>query len=152
MLATLQSGSPFGPTVLNGGANILGDASQTLRPNLIGDANSPNKWQPAVGVRGIQYLNPAAFATPATFTYGSQARTLPNVLGPGVKQFNVMFAKNFYRGESFRFQFRADILDLLNTPQFTLPATSLGGSNFGVITAADNSTRRIVEFGVKLYF
>jgi Carboxypeptidase regulatory-like domain len=152
MLATLQSGSPFGPTVLNGGANILGDPSQTLRPNLIGDPRSPNQWQPAVGVRGIQYLNPAAFAVPAAFTYGSQSRTLPNILGPGVRQFNVMFSKNFYRGESFRFQLRADILDLLNTPQFTLPATSLGGSNFGIITAADNSTRRIVELGAKIYF
>ena len=38
---TLQSGSPFGPTVLNGGANLLGDASQTLRPNLIGSSVSP---------------------------------------------------------------------------------------------------------------
>lgn len=152
LLATIQSGSPFGPTVLNGGANILGDASQTLRPNLIGDPQSPNQWQPAVGVRGIQYLNPAAFATPAPFTYGSQSRTLPDIFGPGVAQFNVMCSRNFLYAEHYRLQIRADILDLFNTPQFALPATTFGGSNFGIITATDNSTRRIVELGAKLYF
>ena len=84
MLTTFQSGAPFGPTVINGGQNILGDPAQTLRPNLVGDPNSPNKWQPAVGIRGIQYLNPAAFANPASFTYGNQSRTLPGISGPGM--------------------------------------------------------------------
>lgn len=49
-------------------------------------------------------------------------------------------------------QFRADILDLFNTPIFALPAEIFGGSNFGIITASDGSTRRIVELGLKLYW
>jgi hypothetical protein len=152
MLATFQSGSPFGPTVVNGGNNLLGDPAQTLRPDFIGDPKSPNQWQPALGVRGIQYLNPAAFANPAPFTYGNQARTLPEIVGPGIAQFNVMFGKNFRFGERYRLQLRADVLDLFNTPIFALPAESFGGSNFGIITATDNTTKRIFEFGIKLYW
>jgi hypothetical protein len=137
---------------LNGANNILGDPSATLRPDIVGDPNSPNKWQPAVGIRGIQYLNPAAFATPAPFTYGTQSRTLPNILGPGVAQFNVMLAKNFRFLERYRLQWRLDVIDVANTPQFSLPAESLSGSNFGIITATDGATRRILEFAVKLYW
>jgi hypothetical protein len=44
------------------------------------------------------------------------------------------------------------VIDLANTPQFKLPAESVNGGNFGVITSTDGFTRRIMEFAVKLYF
>ena len=77
---------------------------------------------------------------------------MPDILGPGVAQINVNFSKNFTFRERYRLQIRADILDLFNHPQFALPATSFGGSNFGIITATDNVTRRIIEVAAKLYF
>jgi hypothetical protein len=153
MMMTLQAGSPFGPTVVNGGANILGDSLSTERPNLAAGCNmTQNAWTPAVGIRGIQYLNPACFSNPSPFTYGSQSRTLPGVYGPGVRQFNVSFSKNIRLREGMRMQLRGDILDLFNTPTFALPAESFGGSNFGIITASDGTTRRIVEMALKLYW
>ncbi len=133
ILATLQSGSPFGPTVLNGGANILETLLQTLRPNLIWHPVWANIWQPAVGIRGIQYLNPAAFAVPALFTYGSQARTLPGILGPGTKQMNLSFSKNQYLRERYRFQIRAGHTRHLQYAAVRFAGGSFGGSNFGII-------------------
>jgi hypothetical protein len=149
-LATLQKGSPFGASVLNGARDILGDVSASLRPDLLRDPNLSNQGEPAVGVRGIQWLDVAAFATPARFTFGTASRTLPGVLGPGLVNFDSMLAKNFVFRERWRAQFRWELFNTLNTPYFGLPTASLGGGNFGIVTSA--SSRRIMQFALKLYW
>ena len=126
------------------------DVLQTLRPNLASTTLTPaNQGQPAVGVRGIQWLNAAAFAAPARFTYGNAARTLPGVLGPGLVNFDTMLSKNFRYGERFRLQIRWEMFNAFNTPYFGLPIQDLGAGGFGVISSAGN--RRIMQFGAKLY-
>ena len=149
-LATLQTGAPFGVAVLNGGRDILGDTSATLRPDLIGNPNASNQGEPSGGVRGLYWLDPAAFANPARFTYGTAARTIPGALGPGIVNFDSMMAKSFQFNERWRAQFRWEVFDTFNTPAFGLPAQNFGGGNFGVITSA--SGRRIMQFGLKLYW
>lgn len=150
-MVTLQSGSPFGVTVLNGGRDVLGDVSQTLRADLVSSAlQSDQKGAPAAGVRGLQWLNPAAFAVPARFRYGSGARTLPQVLGPGLVNFDSMLAKNFQFRERYRMQFRWEVFNAANTPYFELPQQSLGAGGFGLVTSAGN--RRIMQMGLKLYW
>lgn len=158
-IGTMQSGSPFGVNVLNGGRDLLGDPAGTLRPDLIGDPNSPNKGEPAAGVRGIQWINPAAFANPARYTFGNAARTVPGILSPGLYIYDVMLGKNFRFKERYRLQFRAEMLDAFNTPRFlvdlfgasTVP-TVYGGGNFGVITSIDQYYKRNIQFALKLYW
>ena len=145
--------SPFGATVLNGPLNLLGDNSvgTTLRPNLVSsDLYSSNKSQPASGVLGIQWLNPAAFAAPAKYTFGNMSRTLPGVFGPGLVNFDVMLAKNFIVKERWRAQVRWEAFNFTNTPNWNLPNESLGNGQFGLITGA--SSRRIMQLGAKLYW
>ena len=150
-IITLQSGSPFGVTVLNGGRDILGDVSQTLRADLVSEElASPRQGASAAGVRGLEWLNPAAFAAPARFRYGSAARTLPGVLGPGLVNIDSMLSKNFALFERYRLQFRWEMFNASNTPYFDLPQQSLGAGGFGIITAASN--RRIMQMGLKLYW
>jgi hypothetical protein len=153
VMGTYQNGSPIGLTVNNGGT-ILGDVNQTLWPNVVSgcNPNSPNQWQPAAAGRGIQYINPACFTVPAAYTYGNASRLLPNLFGPGVAQMNLMVAKNFYFKERYRIQFRAEAVDVFNTPQFGGPATTVSGGNFGIIGGTDGFTRRIMDFGLKFYF
>jgi hypothetical protein len=157
-VGTLQKGSPFGPTVLQGGANLLGDQSGTLRPNLVGNPNLSTKGQPAVGVRGIQWFNTAAFAVPAPYTYGNQSRTLSGILAPGIVNFNMMIGKNFRFKERYRVQFRWELLDAFNTPTFDnigrwpSPGQQLGGSALGLVTSANADNRRIMQLGLKLYW
>lgn len=148
---TLQSGSPFGVTVLNGGRDVLGDASQTLRADLISAGlASPRQGEPAAGVRGLEWLNPTAFAVPPRYRYGSAARTLPGVLGPGLINIDSMLSKNFTFREHYRVQFRWEMFNASNTPYFDLPQQSLGAGGFGIITTASN--RRIMQMGLKLYW
>jgi hypothetical protein len=152
VLGTLQSGGPFGATVTNGPLNLLGDQSVgLLRPNLVSsELTVADKGQPAQGVRGLQWLNAAAFAAPAPFTFGNSSRTLPGVYGPGLVNFDSMAGKNFRFGERWRVQFRWEMFNTFNTPQFGLPNTALGGGSFGVITAA--GSKRIMQAGLKVYW
>jgi len=150
-IGTVQSGSPFGVAVANGGT-ILGDpaADRTLRPNIAGVMELPAslKGKPAPADRGIQWFNPDAFAVPARFTFGNAARTL--MLGPGVVRFDLGVMKNFRFREGCRLQFRWESFNAFNTPQFDAPGSSLGTAGFG-IAMAGNSDREM-QFGLKLYF
>ena len=82
-IASLRSGMPWGITVLNGGRDILGDQTVTLRPDFVSKPNQSTQGQPASGVRGLQWFDPAAFPAPARFTFGNASRTIPGILGPG---------------------------------------------------------------------
>ncbi len=152
-IATLQSGSPFGVTALNGPRDILGDNAdgKNLRPDIVGDWRLPDtqKGKPATGgVRGIQWFNPAAFAAPARFTYGNASRTV--MTGPGRVNFDTAVLKNFAFSEQYRLQFRFEMFNAFNTPQFGLPGNTLGASGFGV--AGAGGSNRELQFGLKLFF
>jgi hypothetical protein len=153
-IGTLQAGAPFGVQVLNGARDILGDSvdGKNLRPNLVSSQlYASDKGEPlSDGNRGISWLNPAAFAVPAQYTHGNSSRTLPGVYGPHLISFDAMVAKNFIARERFRAQFRWEMFNFSNTPQFNLPGQSLGDSDLGQITGAGG--RRIMQFGLKLYW
>jgi hypothetical protein len=149
-IGTMQSGLPFGVNVLNGGRDVLGDPSGTLRPDLLGDPNSSNQGEPASGVRGLQWIDAGGFGVPAPYIYGNVARTIPGVTGPGLVNFDAMVAKNFRIGERWRAQLRWEMFNTFNTPQFDLPGQNVGGGDFGIVTAA--AGRRIMQFGLKLYW
>ncbi|MBI1898408.1 MAG: carboxypeptidase regulatory-like domain-containing protein [Acidobacteria bacterium] len=153
-IGTLRSGSPFGVGVLNGPRVVLGDSAggRTLRPDLVSsNLVSPNKGLPLTnGSRGLEWLNPAAFAVPALYTLGNASRTLPGVYGPGSVLFDLMLAKNFNYGERWRLQFRWEMFNFTNTPRFDVPAQTVGTTDFGWVTSA--GARRIMQFGLKLYW
>jgi hypothetical protein len=149
-MGTLQSGSPISVQILNGGRDLLDDALGFvgLRPHLLRDANAANQGEPAAGIRGIQWLDPGAFALPARYTHGSVARTLPGVLSPGFVNFDMMLAKNFEFGERFRAQFRWETFDTFNTPIWGSPPRDLGAGSFGV--SVPTTGRRIMQLGLKV--
>ncbi len=61
-----------------------------------------------------------------------------------------MVAKNVRWGEHLRLQFRWEMFNALNTPQFGLPNQNFGNSSFGQVGGAGG--RRIMQFGLKLYW
>jgi hypothetical protein len=111
---------------LNRGRNLLEDPAGTLRPNLIGDPNSPGKDDPAVGVRqtGAIHLRVAIAHVPQHPRAGHQA------VEHHVRQ-------KLPLRRTVPLQFWWEMLDAFNTPVFVLPATSFGGGSFGVIITAD---------------
>lgn len=142
----VQSGAPFtvnlsaaaaqnvSPIGLVNGANLE-------RPNLIADPNSgprtPSQW-----------FNTAAFAVPLPGAYGTAGRNI--VTGPRLLGLDISLQKEEKIFESLKLQFRADVYNLLNHPNFNLPGRIYGAANFGVVTSAADP--RELQFAVKLLF
>jgi carboxypeptidase family protein/TonB-dependent receptor-like protein len=145
-IVTLQSGRPFTVALLSEidnsgtGRSILGFGAND-RPNVVGDPSlgtrSPDRW-----------FNTAAFAFPPPGTFGNAGR---NILeGPGFQNVNASLVKNTNLTERVNLQFRAEVFNLFNHPNFNLPDNFLGSPTFGKISSARDP--RHLQFGVKLLF
>ncbi len=145
-IVTLQSGRPFTVALLSEidnsgtGRSILGFGAND-RPNVVGD---PRLAQRSAG----QWFNQSAFAFPAPGTFGNAGRNILD--GPGYANVNASLVKNTALSEQFNLQFRAEVFNLLNHPNFNLPDNFLGSPTFGRITSARDP--RHLQFGVKLLF
>ena len=76
------------------------------------------------------------------------------VNGPGQNNTDFVIAKRFRLGiinESSNLEFRTEIFNLFNTPQFANPVTNFSAANFGQITALSVNPR-IIQFALKFNF
>jgi hypothetical protein len=122
-----------------------------IRPNLV----------PGVSVRPSNYsvpdnqLNPSAFSAPPNGKYGNLGRNTGR--GPGFTQWDASFAKTTQLTEKLSLQFRGELFNLLNHPNFANPASFLNDSNFGKSTATianhvGTGTSRQGQLVLKLIF
>jgi hypothetical protein len=139
-ITRMRSGFPLGatmtPSLLN---NTMGN-----RPNVICDPNLSSSE------RTVQrWFDKTCFVQPAAFVFGNSGRTF----GTGPNQFNFDFSifKRFEITEEVQLQFRTEIFNIFNTPQFGLPSTAIGTGPAGTITTLVNDPRDI-QFGLKLIF
>jgi hypothetical protein len=160
---TLSSGSPFGVT---DNSYSFCNVSHTLtsRPNMIGDPLPDGFNQtiaawfdrnafdfsgtcPAPGL-----LKPTGPGDPNK-AFGNAPRYFSNIRNPGTNNFNFSVQKDFRipgNGDR-RFQFRADLFNALNHPQFAEPISDPLNANFGRITRT-SVTNRVVQLGLHLFF
>ena len=105
-----------------------------------------SSFDPAVD----QYLDKAAFATPASGQYGSSPRYL-DTRGPAriVESFAVF--KDTKIHERVTHQLRMEITNPLNRTIFGNPVTNFAAGNFGRITGTAVSPR-VIQFGMKVIF
>ncbi len=139
-----QTGFPL-PIYQVNSNSVIGAGAQ--RPNATGISPEVSG---SVESRLNGYINPAAFSTAPTYTFGNVARTIP-YYGPGTKNWDASLFKSFTFGERYRAQFRAEALNAFNTPQFPLPNTQFGTSSFGKITSQVNFAR-LLQLGVRFQF
>jgi hypothetical protein len=157
-IVTMESGTPYNLGI-NGGnvASLFPGGDVANRPNLVGKIAYPKTPVASNGVvTGIQWVDPAGFATPATGTWGN----LPfdALRGPGRDDWNLSLFKSFLISESrgSRFEFRADAFNAWNHTQFGGGgqnggfSNNFGSGNFGQITSAFDP--REFQLGAKLIF
>jgi hypothetical protein len=144
---TFQTGTPYSPTMAS---SLLNAGSGIQWPNRIGSGvlSDPtiNRW-----------FDPTAFVSPGNYVFGNVGR---NVLyGPGTKQFDLSMFKSFLfsADQKRRVQFRAEVFNIFNTPQFDNPNASIGNLAVGTITSAGQvplfqRTSREIQLALKLYF
>jgi hypothetical protein len=129
-----------------------GVASSRLRPNSTGKLAALGG---SVQSRLNRYFDVTQFTVPAAYTFGNAARTLPDVRGPGLRNYNFAASKAFRVREPLSVLFRAESFNLSNTPYFGgantpggNPGQNLGSPDFGVISTSTNE--RQLQFSLKL--
>ena len=141
-IITLQTGSPFSPTT----ADNTGGAAGTQRPNVLRDWRvenpGPNQW-----------FDRNAFCWQAScglapLTFGNAGRN--SLIGPSVKKWDFSLMKTFDVYEEHRFQFRAELFNFTNHPNFFLPAGRVDQASGGTISQAGPG--RTVQIGLKYTF
>ena len=124
-IITLASGSPF--DILESFDSQNNDGIYE-RPTLTGQKfgvpnRGPNLW-----------FNTGAF-TPSVLVYGNSPRN--PIISPGRHTFDLSFGKSFKMpySEGHSLDFRAELFNAFNTPQFAIPDQNLGDGSFGQITS-----------------
>jgi outer membrane receptor protein involved in Fe transport len=150
-IITVQSGRPI--DIVGGSTSFFGNQ----RPDVVpGQPFVLPNWNPSTG-----YLNPSAFATP-TGDFGNLSRD--RVFGPGFWNVDFSVNKNTRLWEQATLQFRAEIFNIVNHPNFALPSAFItpGQSPAGFVTQTPDVAQgnpglggggpRVVQFGLRLQF
>jgi len=146
-IVNLQSGNPFSPimSTLNSGSQNAFD-----RPNYVGG-------QPVLvpNPNPSQWINKAPFTPNPTGSFGNAGRNI--ITGPGFQDVDFSLAKNTVIHENYSFQFRAEVFNIFNHPNFGQPINTVNSATFGVITATrtvrgDLGSSRQIQLGIKFLF
>jgi hypothetical protein len=148
--------------VFAGGNNSVIDTGlQQALPNIVGpitQLRNVDCWFYHSGSKLCQALAPGAtnaFAAPSTdptspARFGNAGRNI--LRGPGSAIWDFSLQRNFpLMAEGKSFEFRWEVFNLFNTPQFGLPARSISSGSIGSITTLA-SDARIMQFVLRLRF
>ena len=154
-IATARTGLPVN-VVITRSNSALPDryaVSGAERPDLVAGVSpipeggqTPNNW-----------INPAAFTTPASGTYGDAGRNL--VRAPALWQVDLAMAKKVSLTERLGIELRVEAFNVFNRAQFGSPQANLSSPlSFGVITtpvnqgATGSGTPRQFQLALRLSF
>jgi len=139
-ILSLQSGMPVTVTQATNNNAFAGFALQ--RPNIVGNPSlAPGLRTPA------HFFNTVAFATAPQFVIGTASRN--PVRGPGYRDVDMALVKHTKLWEQADLEFRAEMFDVTNTPEFAQPNGSFGSAAFGSITATTTDPR-VVQLALRL--
>jgi len=104
---------------------------------------------------GQSYFDTSAFAAvTAAGVFGNAGYN--TLRGPGVTNMDMSVFRDFKPLERLTIQFRAEALNLTNTPHFSTPQGNVTSPSFGQITSTTTASRlideRYLRFGLKIRF
>jgi hypothetical protein len=147
VIVTAQTGLPFTPVLANSTTNNGSSSLPDKVPGVSTHVAHPNisEWfNTSFNVPG------AVWQTPPQYTFGDPG--LRNTLrGPHRTNVDFSLFKGITLTERFRLQFRAEAFNVLNHPQFDLPAATIGQAGVGTITDVVGNPRDI-QLGLRLTF
>ena len=139
-IVTARSGSYL--TVTTGVDTALTGQPNQRANQILADPFTPDRTQ-------TRWLDPAAFATPASGTYGTMP--IDAIRGPGRWTVDMGLTRSFRVVDAQQLQFRLEAFNVLNHVNPSNPVTNLSSSNFGQITSTATDPR-ILQLAVKYQF
>ena len=92
------------------------------------------------------YRRETATAAPQ-FTLGNSPRN--QVRGPGYRNLDLALSKHIGLPKEMDMEFRAEVFDIMNTPQFAQPNGSFGSAAFGSISSTVTDPR-VAQFALRI--
>lgn len=139
----LQDGTPLNPVYFG----FQPANSDTFnRPNVVPGQNIA---LPRGERTPEHFFNTAAFSDPAPLTFGNAGRNI--IPGPGNNVFNFAIQRSFSLRESRRLDFRAELFNAFNHPNFGIPGPYADfGPFFGKVFSVGDPRR--IQLGVRFNF
>jgi Carboxypeptidase regulatory-like domain len=151
-ILSAHSGVPY--DISSGVDSLNGNSPLSGRVNLAPGVTHPQIGNPA------NRLNPANFVAPPNGTvgtfWGAKFYSPDNVI------VNSTLGKNFVLHEGYTLRVVAEVFNLLNSPQWGIPNTTLNSPGFGVITGAGSNQganvsnpqdgARVMQLGARVDF
>jgi len=149
----VQSGNPINPTL-----SINPGVALTVRPDILGPVvvtNNPTEWF----ANKTDFVSPCVAAVPPatlpTCHPGGLGRDA--ITGPGFLDTDFSLAKDTRITERFSLEFRAEVFDIFNHPNFGNPVLTVTSASFGQIQSTrfptgDFGSSRQTQFALKLRF
>jgi hypothetical protein len=150
-IATARTGLPVNITITRKTAALPDGNTSSQRPNYVAGQDIY-----AASQNTTDWFNPAAFATPASGTWGNLGRYA--AFGPGAVEFDTSLQRRFKLTEGFKFDLRATAYNLANHPIYSNPSGNSSSSSFGRITSVINTgatgsgAPRRIEFMLRTQF
>ena len=138
-IVVMQSGSPF--TVYSG-YDRANTGSWPQRPNRVSNGKIDN---PTLD----RWFDTNAFVLNDQYTWGNSSRNI--LRGDGMEGWDASVMKNFKIREAMNLQFRFELFNAFNHPDFGTPESTLSSDNFGKVFGTSNSPR-IGQVALKLVF
>jgi hypothetical protein len=151
-LVNARTGFPLNVTIDRSSADTPDGNTNNQRPDLVPGVPLTPPGGQSIGA----WINSAAFVSPATGTWGNAPRNL--LRAPGAWQIDAGVSKKLIATERFQLQFRTDIFNIFNHPQYGAPASDVTAKGFGTILSTLNigpvgtGTARQVQFALRLGF
>ncbi len=124
---TFRGGLPFNIAT---SSDTTGTSEKYQRPNLVGNPYA-GVSHTLVGMKAIQWVNPAAFVAPTVGTFGNLRRN--QVYGPGFGDIDMSVFKNTKIREKVTLQLRVEMFNLYNRRNYSQPGGTFGSSSFGTV-------------------
>jgi hypothetical protein len=139
-ISTFQSGTPL---IVNTVLNNTGIYTPGQRP--LNNGKSAKISGGSTDSRLARWFDTSVFSQPPAFTFGNLGRALPDMRTPGQRNTDLSIFKNTYFGPDGRLnlQYRLEMFNAFNTPQFAAPGTTINTGNFGVISGVAVAPRQI---------
>ena len=151
-LVSWNTGLPLSETNLNNIGGTRPGTTNSDRPNVIANINSSVDTVTGAKTHTVkEWFNVSAFQGQTSGTTGNEHRN--QIYGPGLQRVDLSLFKTFDLTERFKFEFRTEAFNVLNTAQFAFPTASLGNAANGAISSTENSySPRIIQFAGKIHF
>jgi hypothetical protein len=145
-VTTLQTGTPF--TITDSSGGLLYGATSSRANYAPGATAETARLSGPTTSRLTRYFNTAAFV-PAGDNYGTLG--VGTLYGPGQRNVDIALVKSTAFKETRQVEFRTEVFNVLNTPAFGNPTSSISSGSFGTISTTV-ANARLIQFGLRIIY